>query len=93
MVFAAKNKQQLEQWVNILTREKANISQSLQSQSQSKSQNQSETIPEENSEPESEPPEELEGLVEHMSKKDLAVMYFEEYDISPQMVGVSLRCY
>lgn len=91
MVFAAKNKQQLEQWLTMLTRVKPLLGQ-VQGQTQSQSQSQkqqNETIPAENSsEPESEPPEELEGMVEHMSKKDLAILYFEEYDISPQMVRV-----
>jgi hypothetical protein len=73
MVFAAKNKQHLDQWVSMLTREHQSLASAPH------------FIPQEDSAPESEAAEE-EGLEERVSKRDLAIMYFEEYDISTHVV-------
>lgn len=80
MVFAAKNKEQLDRWLEALTKRHRTLAQSRPHVTLEKSE--LEGGVEEGS-------EEADSLVEKvgkMTKRDLATMYFEEYDISPQQV-------
>lgn len=79
MVFAAKDQRQMEQWIKVLTRNQ-------------QAQTIADSIPEgDENEFDLDVSNEIEDpapSTENMSKRDLAVLYFEEYDISTQLVSV-----
>ena len=80
MVFAAKDRRQLDQWLRLLTNGL---------QAETFTHHTTITPEDDESEPEGDPEDENDQALntESMSKRDLAMLYFEEYDISNEAVS------